>query len=139
MNIVISTEKEKLDIDFIHQFLTRSYWAKGRTKQEVITTIEHCLNFGVYINDQQIGFARVLTDYTVFAYLMDVFIIEEHRGKGYSKKMMQTILEHHKLQHVQRWMLATADAHGLYKQFGFEPIPDPSKMLGKITTKLNWK
>jgi len=81
MSIVISTENAKLDLDCIHQFLTNSYWAKGRTKEEVSTTLEHCLNFGVYIDNQQIGFARVLTDYTVFAYLMDVFIIEKHQGR----------------------------------------------------------
>ncbi|SEL60723.1 Acetyltransferase (GNAT) family protein [Aquimarina amphilecti] len=131
MGLIISTEKSKLDIDFIHQFLTNAYWAKGRTKQEVITSIENCLNFGVYINDEQIGFARVLTDYTVFGYLMDVFIIEKHRGKGYSKILIKTIMEYPDLQKVHRWMLATADAHGLYKQFGFDSLPNPNLVMGK--------
>jgi len=75
-----------------------------------------------------------LTDYAVFAYLMDVFIIEKHQGNGYSKQLMTTIMNHKKLQKVQRWMLATADAHGLYQQFGFEALPDPSRILGKINT-----
>ncbi|KAA1244064.1 GNAT family N-acetyltransferase [Aquimarina sp. RZ0] len=132
MNIIISTEKERLDIDFIHQFLTDAYWAKGRTKEEVITTIEHCLNFGVYIDNTQIGFARVLTDYAVFGYLMDVFIIEEHRGNGYAKMLVKTIMEHKDLQRIKRWMLATYDAHGLYKQFGFDAIPDPTMIMGKL-------
>ncbi len=132
MNIIISTEKERLDIDFIHQFLTDVYWAKGRTKEEVITTIEHCLNFGVYIDNTQIGFARVLTDYAVFGYLMDVFIIEEHRGNGYAKMLVKTIMEHKDLQRIKRWMLATYDAHGLYKQFGFDAIPDPTMIMGKL-------
>ncbi|MDH7448013.1 GNAT family N-acetyltransferase [Aquimarina sp. 2201CG14-23] len=132
MSIIISTDKEKLDIDFIHQFLTNAYWAKGRTKKEVVTTIEHCLNFGVYIDDKQIGFARVLTDYTVFGYLMDVFIIDEYRRNGYAKELMKTIMQHKELQRVQRWMLATSDAHGLYTQFGFDALSDPSKIMCKL-------
>lgn len=132
MSIQISTDKQKLDIDFIHQFLTRSYWAKGRTIEEVQTSIDHCLCFGVYLDDKQIGFARMLTDYTVFGYLMDVFIIEEHQGKGYSKQLMKTITEHPDLQQVKRWMLATHDAHGLYKQFGFTEIEHPSRWMAKL-------
>lgn len=133
MSITISTDNSKLNIDFIHQFLTNAYWSKGRTKEEVQTSIEHCLNFGVYLNGEQIGFARLLTDYTVFAYLMDVFIIEKHRGNGYSKRLIKTIVEHSELQKVHRWMLATKDAHGLYKQFGFEELPDPNLMMTKWT------
>ncbi|WP_299434924.1 GNAT family N-acetyltransferase [uncultured Aquimarina sp.] len=132
MNIIISTENSRLDIDLIHQFLTNSYWAKGRTKEEVITTIEHCLNFGVYLDDKQIGFARLLTDYTVFGYLMDVFIIDEHRGNGYAKELVKTIIEHEKLQKIKKWMLLTADAHGLYKQFGFDSLEDPTMAMGKF-------
>ncbi len=132
MDIKISTENSLLDIDFIHQFLTNAYWSKGRTKEEVKRTIKHCFNFGVYLNEQQIGFARVLTDYTVFGYLMDVFIIDEYRGNGYAKELIKTILEHPELQGIQRWMLATADAHGLYKQFGFDALPDPNLIMGKM-------
>lgn len=133
MSITISTDNSKLNIDFIHQFLTNAYWSKGRTKEEVKTSIEHCLNFGVYLNGEQIGFARLLTDYTVFAYLMDVFIIEKYRGHGYSKQLIKTIVQHSELQKVHRWMLATKDAHGLYKQFGFEELPDPNLMMTKWT------
>ncbi|GAA0711943.1 GNAT family N-acetyltransferase [Aquimarina litoralis] len=133
MGITISTDNSKLNIDFIHQFLTKAYWAKGRTKEEVKNSIEHCLNFGVYLNGEQIGFARLLKDYTVFAYLMDVFIIENYRGNGYSKQLIKTIVEHSELQKVHRWMLATKDAHGLYKQFGFEELPDPNLMMTKWT------
>lgn len=133
MSITISTDNSKLNIDFIHQFLTKAYWSKGRTKEEVQNSIEHCLNFGVYLNGEQIGFARLLTDYTVFAYLMDVFIIENYRGNGYSKQLIKTIVEHSELQKVHRWMLATKDAHGLYKQFGFEELPDPNLMMTKWT------
>ncbi|GAA4272982.1 GNAT family N-acetyltransferase [Aquimarina gracilis] len=132
MSIQISTDKSILDVDFIHQFLTRSYWAKGRTREEVQTSIEHCLCFGVYLEGKQIGFARMLTDYVVFGYLMDVFIIEEQRGKGYSKQLMKAITEHSDLQHVKRWMLATHDAHGLYTQFGFKEIEYPSRWMSKL-------
>ncbi|MDY8134819.1 GNAT family N-acetyltransferase [Aquimarina sp. 2201CG5-10] len=139
MSIVISTDKEKLDIDFIHQFLTNSYWAEGRTKEDVITSIENCMCFGIYENGNQVGFARVLTDYVVFGYLMDVFITKEHRGKGYSKQLIKAIMEHPDLQQIKRWMLATKDAHGLHKQFGFDSIKDTSRMMGKVTINLNWK
>ncbi|WP_282080990.1 GNAT family N-acetyltransferase [Aquimarina algiphila] len=132
MSIVISTDNEKLDIDFIHQFLTHSYWAEGRTKEEVSISMKNCLNFGIYLNKKQIGFARVLTDYTAFGYLMDVFITEEHRGSGYAKLMMKAIMDHPDLQNIKRWMLATHDAHSLYKKFGFSAIEDPSKLMGKL-------
>lgn len=135
MAIEISTDTDKLDIDVIHQFLSQSYWAKGRTKAQIQRSIEHCLNFGVYLEGQQIGFARILTDYTVFAYIMDVFILEEHRKKGYSKMLIKAVVEHPDLQGVGRWMLATKDAHGLYRQFGFESVEDPSFWMNKLTTK----
>ncbi len=132
MSLIISTDSDKLDIDFIHEFLTRSYWAKGRTKEEVLITIKNCFNFGVYLDGRQIGFARLLTDYAVFGYLMDVFIIEEHQGKGYSKQLIQAITEHPDLQQIQRWMLRTGDAHGLYKQFGFKEVEEPSLIMEKL-------
>lgn len=90
--ITISKDKSKLQIEVIHQFLTKSYWAKGRTLSQVQTTIDTCLCFGVYFNNQQIGFGRVATDYAVFAYIMDVFMLPEHRGKGYSKQLMEAIV-----------------------------------------------
>ncbi|WP_109302413.1 GNAT family N-acetyltransferase [Aquimarina sp. AU474] len=133
MDVIVSTDPEKLDIDFIHSFLTTSYWAKGRTKKEVIITIQNCVNFGVYLDGNQIGFARVLTDYTVFGYLMDVFITEEHRGKGYSKLLMQTITNDPRLQQIKRWMLITKDAHNLYKQFDFKKVENPSIIMEKLT------
>ncbi len=131
MSIVISTKKEKLNIDFIHEFLTNSYWAKGRTKEDVSKSIEHSLPFGVYKDDVQIGFARVLTDYTIFAYLMDVFIIKKHQGSGYGKQLIKTIMEHETLCDIPKWMLATADAYRLYEKFGFKEIPDPTIFMSK--------
>ncbi|WP_109098054.1 GNAT family N-acetyltransferase [Aquimarina sp. AU58] len=132
MSIVISTDKEKLDIDFIHKFLTRSYWATGRTKEQVKTTIEHSMCFGIYLDQKQIGFTRVLTDYVVYAYLMDVFIIEQQRGNGYAKQLMQVVMDHPELQAIRRWMLLTKDAHKLYQQFGFDSIDNPSWVMGKL-------
>ncbi|CAH8284949.1 acetyltransferase (GNAT) family protein [Mariniflexile fucanivorans] len=132
--IDISTDKSKLQIDMIHQFLTNSYWGKGRTVDEVKKTIENCLCFGVYLDEKQIGFARIVTDYTVFAYLMDVFILPEHRGKGYSKQLMKAINEEPKLQPCKVWMLKTADAHGLYKQFGYSELKHPEKVMERILT-----
>jgi N-acetylglutamate synthase-like GNAT family acetyltransferase len=127
MNVVkdgffISTEKEKMDIDVIHSFLTRSYWAKGIPKEIIKKSVEGSICFGVFENDKQVGFARMVTDKATFAYLADVFIIEEYRGLGLSKWLMEVIMSHPDLQGLRRIMLATRDAHGLYKKFGFTPL-----------------
>lgn len=119
---VISTEKEKLDIDLIHSFLNSTYWAEGISKEIIRRSIEGSLCFGVFENDKQVGFARMITDKATFAYLADVFIIEEYRGLGLSKWLMQVIMSHPDLQGLRRMILATKDAHGLYKQFGFTPL-----------------
>ena len=118
----ISTEKEKLDIDLIHSFLNRTYWAEGISKETIRRSIDGSLCFGVFENDKQVGFARMITDKATFAYLADVFIIEEYRGRGLSKWLMQVIMSHPDLQGLRRMILATKDAHGLYKQFGFTPL-----------------
>ena len=130
--ITISTDKEKLQIDVIHQFLTETYWAKGRTLDEVKKTIEHCLCFGMYLDGKQMGFARLATDYTVFAYLMDVFVLPEYRGKGYSKQLMQSINEATQLKSCKVWMLKTSDAHMLYKQFGYTELKYPEKVMERL-------
>ena len=130
--IEISTDKSKLQIDVIHQFLTETYWAKGRTLEEVKTSMEHCLCFGVYLDNKQIGFARIATDYVVFAYLMDVFILPEYRGNGYSKLLMKTVNEEPQLQNCKIWMLKTADAHRLYKQFGYTELKHPEKVMERL-------
>lgn len=126
---VISTDPQKLDIPFIHQFLTKAYWAKGRTQEEVENCIRNSLNFGIYLGGKQIGFARVISDFVVFGYLMDVFIDEKFRGKGYSKMLVENILNHPKLKNLKMWRLGTSDAHGLYSQFGFKPLEFPEKMM----------
>ena len=128
--IHISTDKNLLDIELIHTFLKDMYWAKGRTLEEVQTTIDHCLCYGVYLEDRQIGFARVLTDYAVFAYLMDVFILPEYRGRGYSKELMKVMVNNPELK-TCKWMLKTSDAHELYRQFGFGITQTPEKIMEK--------
>ncbi len=128
--IDISTDKSKLNINVIHKYLSEeSYWAKDRNIETIQQSINHSLCFGVYLNNIQIGFARVVTDYTIFAYIMDVFILKEYQGKGYGKRLMNAIMNHHQLQNLNRWGLATNDAHGLYKQFGFESLSQPEIMM----------
>ncbi|HKC34590.1 MAG TPA: GNAT family N-acetyltransferase [Chitinophagaceae bacterium] len=125
----ISTEKEKFDIDLIHSFLARSYWAEGISKEVIKKSIEGALCFAVFENDKQIGFARMITDKATFAYLADVFIIEEYRGLGLSKWLMEFIMSHPGLQGLRRIMLATRDAHGLYKKFGFTPLNNVDRWM----------
>ena len=128
-NIQISTDKSLLDINVIFNFLSQSYWAKGRSVSLIKKSIENSLCFGVYTNKKQIGFARVVTDYATFAYLADVFILEGERGRGFSKKLIETILRFPELKNVRRWMLATKDAHNLYSQFGFQKLKNPEKFM----------
>ena len=130
--IEISKDKSRLDIKMIHEFLTETYWAKGRTVDQVKTSIEHCLCYGVYLENKQIGFARIATDYVVFAYLMDVFILPEYRGKGYSKQLMTIINEAPSLQSCKVWMLKTSDAHQLYSQFGYTELKHPEKVMERL-------
>lgn len=132
MSLVISTDKALLNIPLIHEFLTETYWAKGRTLEDVQRSIDHSLCFGAYLKGQQIGFARIATDYTVFAYLMDVFIIPEHRGNRYSKDLMKVILKEKRLQSCEVWMLKTSDAHELYAQFEFTELQHPEKVMERI-------
>jgi N-acetylglutamate synthase-like GNAT family acetyltransferase len=132
---IISTDKRKLQIKIIHNFLVNAYWSKGIKIERVKKAIKGSLCFGVYHNKKQIGFARVITDYASFGYLADVFIIEEFRKRGLSKWLMKSIMNHSKLKDLKTWMLATKDAHGLYSQFGFEPLKEPQKFMRKQNPK----
>lgn len=127
----ISTDKSKLDISLIHDFLSnRSYWAQGRTRETIEKSINNSICFGIYNQDEkQAGFARVATDYAIFAYIMDVFIIETERGKGLGKLLIQSIMEHPELSKLRRIMLATQDAHTLYEQYGFRQIENPENFM----------
>jgi GNAT superfamily N-acetyltransferase len=121
----ISTDRARLDLDVIHGFLSTSYWATGRSRERVARSIEQSVIFGLYQGREQVGFARVVTDYVVVAYLADVFVLESHRGKGLGRWLVDVVTNHPDLQSVRRWMLGTRDAHELYRQFGFtEPRPN---------------
>ena len=128
----LSTEVEKLDLNLIHSFLTDSYWAKGIPKEVVARSIQHSLCFGAYDADgNQVGFARAITDRATFAYLADVFVLDAHRGKGVSRLLMDAYETHPELQGLRSHMLATGDAHGLYKKYGFEPVAQPEIWMQK--------
>lgn len=115
----ISTDPNRVDVDLVHDFLTHSYWAEGRTRALVEKSIENSLCFGVYHSQKQVAFARVVTDRAVFAYLADVFVVTNLRGRGISKLLIRTILEHPDVKDIKMFLLGTRDAHGLYAQFGF--------------------
>lgn len=121
-DFLISTDKDKIDIDFVHNFLTQSYWAEGISKEVVQRSIKGSICFTVLHQDKQVGFARVITDEATFAYLADVFVNEAYRGKGLSRWLMACILSHPQLQGLRRFLLATRDAHGLYEKMGFEKL-----------------
>ena len=128
----ISTDKAKLDIESIHQFLsTKAYWCLNIPRATVERAVENSICFGIYDGRKQVGFARVITDAATIAYLGDVYVLEEYRGKGLSKWLMETITSHPDLQGLRRWILLTSDAHSLYKQFGWKEIADPTKWMDR--------
>ena len=129
----LSDDPARLDLDAICGFLARSYWADKRSRSTIRRSIEHSLNFGVYDGSRQVGFARVVTDRAVFAYLCDVFIHEDYRGHGLGKWLMETVHAHPELQGLRRWMLATRDAHGLYEHYGWSPLANPGRWMEKFS------
>ena len=128
-NYLISTDKNKIDIDYVHAFLSQSYWSPGVPIIVVKKAMKGSLCFGIYYKDKQIGYARMVTDKATFAYLADVFIDEDHRGKGLAKWLVETILAHPQLQGLRRILLATKDAHKLYEQCGFTTINNPERYM----------
>ncbi len=126
----IATDPARLDSSLIHAFLSEhAYWSIGVPRTVVDRAIEHSLCFGLYHTGRQLGFARVVTDRATFAYLADVFVLPEARGRGLSKWLIDTILRHPELQGLRRWLLATRDAHGLYARFGFAPPASPVRFM----------
>jgi len=128
---LLSTDRAKIGVAAVHQFLSHSYWAEGIPLELVKRSIDNSLSFGMYNQQKLIGFARVITDFTTFAYLADVFIIPDERGKELSKWLMQVIVDHPCLQGLRRFTLSTRDAHGLYAQFGFFPFDKPERWMQK--------
>jgi GNAT superfamily N-acetyltransferase len=138
---LISTSRERLNLDVIHGFLTNCYWAKGIPREVVARSIEHALCFGIYDESPllakgarhgapaQVGFARVITDFATIAYIGDVFVLETYRRRGLGKWLMQCIMQHPALQNLRRWILTTRDAHGLYSQVGFTPVKVPERFM----------
>ena len=128
-DFAISTDRGRLDRGAIHAFLSNSYWARGIPRAVLDRSIENSLCFGLYEGSELVGFARVITDLSTFAYLADVFVLESHRGRGLSKWLMEVIMGHPELQSLRRWTLATRDAHGLYEQFGFQKLTSPDRLM----------
>ena len=128
----IDTDKERLQLDVIQKFLEEdSYWAQGRKVEQTRRAIENSVCFGLYHGDEQIGFARVVSDFATFAYLGDVFVLEVFRGRGLSKWLMETVMSCPDLQGLRRWVLATRDAHTLYEKYGFHALKFPERWMEK--------
>jgi N-acetylglutamate synthase-like GNAT family acetyltransferase len=131
-SVEITTDRARIDVDRVHRFLSESaYWALGRSRDTVERSIQNSICFSVFRDGEQVGFARVVSDRAVFAYLMDVFILPPWRGRGLSKELMHAILEHPDLQGLKLFLLRTSDAHGLYAQFGFEPVERPEDLMAR--------
>ena len=131
----IDSDRTKLDVGLIHRYLSEeSYWAKGRTREQVETTIEHSLCFGVYHEDRgQVGYARLVHDGLTVAYLADVFVLEGHRGHGLGKWLVETVIAHPPVAHIRRWMLFTQTAQDLYSRYGYAALEDPSVFMLRST------
>ena len=125
----ISTDPARLDIALVHGFLTRSYWARGIPLEVVRRSIEHSIAFGLYHGARQIGFARWITDRATFAYLGDVFVLDEYRGRGLGKWLMEAVVSHSDVQGHRRWVLLTRDAHELYRTYGFTALAEPGRYM----------
>jgi len=136
-DVVVSTDPAALNLDVIHGYLARSYWARGIPRETLARAIENSLCFGAYdASGAQIGFARAITDFATFAYIADVFVLESHRGQGIGKLLMECIRQHPELQRLRRWTLSTKDAHGLYAQFGFTPLHWPDRYMEILTPNI---
>jgi GNAT superfamily N-acetyltransferase len=128
----ISTDPSRLQIDAIHSFLSEdSYWAQNRSREKTEIAIANSLNFGIYLDGRQIGFARVVSDFATFAYIGDVYVISEFQGRGLGSWLMEVIVSHPELQGLRRWVLATRDAHGLYEKFDFSEFRHPERWMEK--------
>ena len=133
----ISTDRSRLDINLIHEFISNdSYWGRGRAREVVERSIDNSLAFGLYRDEEQVGFARIVTDYATFAWVADVFVVPEYRGRGLAKWLMEVIIAHPQLQGFRRWVLSTKDAHKLYEQFGFIALHRPERWMERPDPKM---
>lgn len=129
----ISTSRHRIDLDAVHGFLHDAYWCRGIPREIVARAIEHSLVFGLYHRNTQVGFARVVTDRATFAYVCDVFVLPEHRGRGLGRWLMETVMSYHALQGLRRWVLATRDAHDLYRTVGFDALASPDRYMERAS------
>jgi GNAT superfamily N-acetyltransferase len=130
---LITTDPARVDLDVVHGFLSTAYWCQGIPRERVARSVAASLNFSLYHQDRQVGFARVVTDRATFAWVADVFVLESWRGRGLSKWLMRTVVGHPELQGLRRWVLATRDAHALYTQVGFTPLAAPQRFMERWT------
>ena len=129
MNVEVTSDPARHDIDAIHDFLTRAYWSVGIPRETVARAVRNSLSFSLFVDSHPVGFARLVTDRATFAYLADVYILESHRGQGLGSRLMDAVVAHPDVQGLRRWLLATRDAHGLYEKFGFAPLPNPERFM----------
>ena len=134
-DIFFSSKLEDMEFDVVFDFIKDSYWGNTRKKKEQRKAMQHSLNFGLFYQNQQIAYSRVMTDGVFFAYLLDVFVLPSFQGKGLGKVLIRNILNFNTLKDIDKWMLATRDAHELYMQFGFEIVKDPSKLMDKLSPR----
>ena len=134
---LISTDPTRLDLDAICAYLSgESYWARGRPHDQIVRGIENSIPFGVYHGTDQVGFARIVTDYATFAWLADLYVLDEHRGHGLGKALVEAVVEHPVVRELPRVVLATADAHGLYERYGFVPLRGDDRFMAIETRTL---
>lgn len=128
-NWIISDDRSRIDFEFVHRFLSQSYWSPGLPREVLRRAIEGSLCFGGYLGDSQVAFARVVTDQATFAYLCDVFVAPEHQGRGFGKRLIEAVMAHPSLKGLRRFLLSTRDAHRLYAKSGFAPLSRPETMM----------
>ena len=130
---LVTTDPEKLDLEVVYGYLSRAYWCEGIPRHTVERALRHSLCFSLFEGERQVGLVRVVTDYTTFAYLCDVFVLESHQGRGLGTWMMQCVMQHPDLQGLRRWHLTTRDAHALYRKVGFVPLSKPERHMEVFT------
>lgn len=133
--LYLSTKTEDMDLDVIFTFVKNSYWGSLRTYEEQKIAVENSINFGLFNNGKLIAYTRVMTDMVFFAYLLDFFVVDEEQGKGYSKILMEKVMNFPSIKDIDRWMLATKDAHSLYEKYGFQRVKSPEKLMDKMSER----